>query len=70
MKQIDTFPALTPPSRIRDVLGISRSTALRLEADSSSGFPARIRVTGVGLTAWRTAELLEWAENRQRVRRW
>lgn len=68
MKQTDAFPVLTPLKKVRDVLGFgSRSTALRLEADPSSGFPQRVRIPGTNLTAYRTSELIEWAEKCERV---
>ncbi|MGE4579379.1 MAG: helix-turn-helix transcriptional regulator [Desulfuromonadales bacterium] len=65
MKQ---YPALIQPSLVREVLGISRSTALRYEADPAMCFPKRIVISPGGhLTAWKTDELLAWADSRQRV---
>ena len=54
----------TPPSKVNKICGISRSTALRLEAEGQ--FPQRRRITP-GLTAWRTDELLAWVETREKV---
>ena len=65
-KQVQSYPVFTPPSKVNRICGISRSTALRLEA--SGQFPRRRRITPGGLTAWKTAELLEWAEQREKVR--
>lgn len=57
------------PSEISEVLNISRSTALRLEADPSTGFPSRRKITPGGhVTGWIRAELLAWAAARERVR--
>jgi len=55
----------TKPSQVPSVLGISRSTALRLEAKDSS-FPRRRKVSP-GQTAYLTAELLAWASSREKV---
>lgn len=65
-KQIQSFPVFTPPSKVKHVCGISRSTALRLEA--AGEFPLRRRITPGGLTAWVTEELIEWAGSREFVR--
>lgn len=64
-KQIQSYPVFTPPSKVNRICGISRSTALRLE--SLGEFPQRRRISP-GLTAWKTDELLDWAENREKVR--
>lgn len=64
-----TFPTFIPPSKIHTVIGISRSTALRLEADPSAGFPVRRRITPGGhLTGWILQDLLDWAATREKVR--
>jgi predicted DNA-binding transcriptional regulator AlpA len=65
-RQIQSYPVFTPPSKVNRICGISRSTALRLE--STGQFPQRRRITPGGLTAWRTDELLDWAEAREKVR--
>lgn len=65
-QQIQSYPVFTPPSKVNRICGISRSTALRLEAEGK--FPQRRRITPGGLTAWRTDELLDWADQREKVR--
>lgn len=50
------------PSGIKSAIGISRSTALRLEADGD--FPRRRRVSP-GQTAWLASEVFAWARGRQ-----
>ena len=59
-------PRYISPRRIRQVIGISRSTALRLEADPLSDFPRRIRISK-GRTAWIASELFDWIKARPRV---
>ena len=53
------------PSEIKSVIGVSRSTALRLE--SAGDFPARVRVSP-GQTAWRASSVFEWMSSREKVR--
>lgn len=60
-----SFPVFTQPNKVKQVCGISRSTALRMEAEGN--FPRRRRITPGGLTAWRTDELLQWADEREVV---
>ena len=65
-RQIQSYPVFTPPSKVNRICGISRSTALRLEAEGK--FPQRFRLTPGGLTAWKTDDLLTWADEREKVR--
>jgi predicted DNA-binding transcriptional regulator AlpA len=53
------------PSQINSIIGISRSTALRLE--SAGDFPARVRVSP-GQTAWRASSVFEWMSSREKIR--
>ncbi len=50
------------PSAIKSTVGISRSTALRLEAEGD--FPKRRRVSP-GQTAWLASEVFDWARQRE-----
>jgi predicted DNA-binding transcriptional regulator AlpA len=63
-QQIARLPVYTPLRNI-SLFGISRSTALNLE-DRDPDFPRRVRLTQ-SLTAYKTAELLEYFESRERV---
>lgn len=64
-----TTRVFVKPSEVREVLNISRSTALRLESDPTAGFPQRRKITPGGhVTGWVRTELLDWAASREKVR--
>lgn len=52
------------PSQIKEIVGIGRTTVLKLEA--AGQFPRR-RVLSSGQTAWLESELLLWMRSRPQV---
>jgi predicted DNA-binding transcriptional regulator AlpA len=60
------FPLIVRRQQIKDLVGISPTTASRLESDPSSGFPRR-KAWGPKICGWSGEELQRWVNERGQV---
>jgi len=60
------FPLIVRRPQIKELVGISPTTASRLEADPTSGFPRR-KAWGPKICGWDGRELQQWVTERGQV---
>lgn len=60
------FPLIVRRPALKELVGISPTTASRLEADPSSGFPRR-KAWGTNISGWDGNELQRWVTERGQV---